>query len=252
MPVSKDDRRIAFKHENSEPPVSQLSDQLAVPTAQLQFASWSPRSHRLAVNLVLLLSIALSCGHGDVAGQVITERVLLTAPREYQQYLRRATEAITNGEYSDAIQYLDPILSGRSDTTTTPGSLPADDYFLGTSTEGLFRQSLRNEARRLLTTLPEEGRELYELQYGTDAQQLLERAVNERDVFLLSQDFVAVSVDPGRTGRHVAVGSASPGHEQPARGRGLFRSPTFGSSGRRVRPGAVLVIGGRVSQRRPA
>ncbi len=102
----------------------------------------------------------------------IQDGVLLPAPpREYRQALSRAKDSIAEGEFSDAIDALVEIL-GRPDT---------EDYFIDDG-DGETQQSLKSAARALLGSLPKAGQDIYELQYGVEARQLLEQAVAARDI----------------------------------------------------------------------
>jgi outer membrane protein assembly factor BamB len=123
-------------------------------------------------------------------------RVLMLAPREYQQQLRQAEEAIASEEYSSAIQSLAAILtSDAEDDVAQPpaGGLVgrdvevSEDFFIGHPGASEFRSSLRGEARRLLGSLPPRGKELYRLQYNAEAARLLSTALESRDAGRLEE-----------------------------------------------------------------
>lgn len=111
-------------------------------------------------------------------------QILMLAPREYQQRLKQAERSIEDEEYSDAIEILESFL--RPSATPTEGGVNQEDYFLGRPGEAQLRGSLRSEARRLLGSLPEAGREIYRLQYAAEADRLLEKALTDHDVESLS------------------------------------------------------------------
>ena len=56
-----------------------------------------------------------------------------------------------------------------------------EDYFFQPKRDKPIHRSLKAEAQRLLGELPSEGREAYELLYGTTAQQGLEAAIAQGD-----------------------------------------------------------------------
>ena len=97
--------------------------------------------------------------------------MLPTPPREFQRALTRAKRAIDEEQYSDAIEALVELLG-------TPGN---EDFFVEGRQDGP-RRSLKSAARDLLGDLPKAGIAIYELQYGVEAKQLLEQAVEARDL----------------------------------------------------------------------
>ena len=101
--------------------------------------------------------------------------VFLPAPREYLRELEQIAEDLEKESYVDAITRLDYLLNGRPDQQQL-----SEDYFLP-GQKGKPRYSLKHEAIRLLNTLPEQGRQAYELAYGTDAAQQLEQAIADHD-----------------------------------------------------------------------
>lgn len=119
---------------------------------------------------------------GSAHGQLTAPRlgdalpVFLPAPRELMRELDRAAKDIQEKQYVDAITRLHFILNG--DITDPDGS--SEDYFLP-ARKGKPRTSIKHEADQLIASLPEEGREAYELAYGTDAAKRLEQAVAQRD-----------------------------------------------------------------------
>src|SRR6185436_7841775 len=60
------------------------------------------------------------------------------------------------------------------------------DFFLPSRSESGTYSSLKNEAQRLLGSMPAKGREWYELQFGAQARARMEAAVAKRDPFEMS------------------------------------------------------------------
>lgn len=100
--------------------------------------------------------------------------IFLPAPRELRRMLSAAEEAIAASQYAEAVDALGSILVDTE----------SEDYFLGTG-EGA-QASLKAEAQRLLGTMPEAGRQQYEIKYGPAANRLLEQAVAEGNMQTLS------------------------------------------------------------------
>ncbi len=116
--------------------------------------------------------------------EIETPRVLMLAPREYQQRLKQAERAIEQQQYGEAISHLGSLLHLQpQEAVTGPVAIDPvqEDYFLGRAGESLYQTSLRSQALRLLGSLPSAGRELYELQFGAEARRLLEQALENSD-----------------------------------------------------------------------
>ena len=98
-------------------------------------------------------------------------QVYLPTDRQLARGMNRAKERIAEGEYSQAIRFLDDVL--RDDR---------EDYFLPTANaEGEYR-GLKEAARDLIAELPEDGMALYQAMYGPAAQRDLERARTLGDI----------------------------------------------------------------------
>ena len=63
----------------------------------------------------------------------------------------------------------------------------SQDFFVGPFSQSTVRVSLKSEARRLLGSMPAVARELYELQFGAEAQALLDEAAASGDVAKLTE-----------------------------------------------------------------
>jgi outer membrane protein assembly factor BamB len=94
----------------------------------------------------------------------LADDVFLPPDRRTLQRFFQAREFIAKGRYSEAVQHLGAILGAP------------EDFFFQPEPNQPIHRSLRIEAQRLIGRMPEEGRELYELQYGVRARQLLDEA----------------------------------------------------------------------------
>ncbi len=107
------------------------------------------------------------------------------APRVLQQYLKRAEKAISEQDYRAAVELLGSILTGQ---TRDPDLAEIQqDYFIRGFADTKHRTSIKARALKLLGELPAEGRQWYELKFGTEAAQLVKRAVEQRDISLLHE-----------------------------------------------------------------
>ena len=102
------------------------------------------------------------------------DNLFLPADRAILQQLGRARKWLDQGHYSDAIECLDKILESP------------DDYFFQPDKQVPTHRSLKAEAQRLLGQMPREGRELYELHSGGNAQRMLDEAVAAGDATKLA------------------------------------------------------------------
>jgi outer membrane protein assembly factor BamB/tetratricopeptide (TPR) repeat protein len=112
------------------------------------------------------------------------EDLFLLAPRELQRLLDEGEEAIAEKRFSEGITALASLLAdGEGEESDVLGQ----DFFIGKSKPGYYVKSIKGEALRLLSNLPEEGRRSLEIQFGVSARQALDAAVAARS-------FDAVSV----------------------------------------------------------
>ena len=100
---------------------------------------------------------------------------LPTPPRELERILAKADRAMQNGQYAEAIEYLDGLLR-RSDL---------GDFLIAEPDAEYADASFRDAALDLLARLPEAGRELYELERGAEARKQLNQALQTGDLGLL-------------------------------------------------------------------
>ena len=149
--------------------------------------------HRLRVRCgvfwVVVRSVVILAvwGHSVAVGQRLPvssgrlQTVFLPAPRELRQELNKAIKDLEDEQYVDAIARLDLILSSQDDKSAEFG----EDYFLP-GKDGEPLRSIKSEALRLIGELPIVGREVYQLQHGADAKQMLDRAIERHDLGALA------------------------------------------------------------------
>ncbi|MEC7447448.1 MAG: PQQ-binding-like beta-propeller repeat protein [Planctomycetota bacterium] len=100
------------------------------------------------------------------------DSIFVPAPREYVRPLQKAEEAIGEGEFAEAVDLLGQILADET----------IEDYFLPAPGGKGSWMSLKSRALSILEQLPPRGRELFELKYGIEAQQILAQAVKNRNL----------------------------------------------------------------------
>ncbi|MBN2217204.1 MAG: PQQ-binding-like beta-propeller repeat protein, partial [Pirellulales bacterium] len=109
------------------------------------------------------------------AGETPEADVFPRPERALVRQLDNANKLIAQRRYGEAVRCLDVILRA------------SEDYLYQPDDKKPRHRSLQAEANRILGSMPGEGRELYELQYGSEARQLLDRAVAKRDRDLLDE-----------------------------------------------------------------
>lgn len=105
----------------------------------------------------------------------LADNVFLPPDRRTLQKLSQAKELIAKGRYGEAVQNLGAILEGP------------EDFFFQPQPNQPIHRSLKAEAQRLIGQMPREGRELYELEYGVRAKQLLAEATAAGDAHILAE-----------------------------------------------------------------
>ncbi|MBN2473024.1 MAG: PQQ-binding-like beta-propeller repeat protein [Pirellulales bacterium] len=120
----------------------------------------SESSAQIIVNGRILMPGDSSDAYGELA-----ENVFLPADRTILQRLAQAHVLLEQDRYSEAVRYLGAILDAP------------EDYFFQPDKNEPVHRSLKAEAHRLIGQMPKKGRELYELQYGTRARQMLTEAL---------------------------------------------------------------------------
>ena len=103
------------------------------------------------------------------------ENVFLRADRITLQKLADARQLLADGRLAEAVRYLGDIAEG------------SEDFFFQPEKDSPLNRSLKSEVQRLIGQMPREGRELYELQYGARARQMLEAAIQAGDASRLAE-----------------------------------------------------------------
>jgi len=101
--------------------------------------------------------------------------VFLPNNRTHSRGIRKAQLRIAEGEFTQAIRYLDDLL--ESDR---------EDSFVVTGNAGEF-SGLKETARRIIGNLPEHGKQLYEATYGPVARRELKRGIGSGDFEMIRQ-----------------------------------------------------------------
>ena len=109
------------------------------------------------------------------------QNVFLPAPRDLRQLLTRARKSLDQQEYADAVMQLGTLLTSKKPADAAESSPENQDFFIPIAGNTEKSTSLKTEAQRLLGSMPKEGRDLYELQFGTDARLLLDTAIKAGD-----------------------------------------------------------------------
>jgi outer membrane protein assembly factor BamB len=111
---------------------------------------------------------------GEADDEVI-DGVFLPPDRSAKRRLETAKEMTESRRYGEAVRYLGSLLES------------SEDYFFKTEPTDTVFQSLKAEAGRLIGSLPAEGRESYELQFGAKARRMLEEAAGANDFVELAE-----------------------------------------------------------------
>jgi outer membrane protein assembly factor BamB len=111
----------------------------------------------------------------SASNEDLADNVFLPPDRRTLQRLSQAKDLIAKGRYGEAVRNLGVILES-----------PEDFFFQPQKNQPIHR-SLKAEAQHLIGQMPREGRELYELEFGAKAKQLLQQAVAAGDAQGLAQ-----------------------------------------------------------------
>ncbi len=111
----------------------------------------------------------------ESANEDNAENVFVPADRETLRKLSDAKSLLAEGRFGEAVRNLGALLDG------------AEDYFFQPDKQSPMHRSLKAESQRLIGGLPREGRELYELQYGARARQLLDEALKAADATRMAE-----------------------------------------------------------------
>ncbi len=121
----------------------------------------------------------------------VSENVFLPPDRRTLQQLADARTLIAESRFGEAVRYLGAILESR------------EDFFYRPDQTSTMYRSLRAEAQRLIGQMPREGREVYELQYGAQAKQMLNAALTAGDMAAVAD--VAREFFHTRAGYHATL-----------------------------------------------
>ena len=165
--------------------------------------TWGPFATRVALGLILWIAISQAAPAqqggvpganarnpgqlqplaGKAAGGSAAENslsegegpsVFAKAARTQIQLLGLARQLVDRGRYAEAVRALGAILDS-----------PEDNFLPERS--GPVHRSLKSEAQQMLGRMPAAGAELYELQFGARARQMLDEAIAEGSVSGLTE-----------------------------------------------------------------
>lgn len=95
--------------------------------------------------------------------------VYLPTDRTLSRGMARARERIANGEYQEALAFLQQVLERE------------EDKFIDDSSNAEAHLGLKATARQMIAELPPQGREMYRLLHAASAQRQLETAISDGD-----------------------------------------------------------------------
>ena len=103
------------------------------------------------------------------SGATVGQSAFAPVQRSMLLLFSRAQRLMDEGRHGEAAQCLGVILDGP------------DDYFFRPAASSPVHRSLKAEAQRMIGRMPQKGRELYELEFGSVARRMLEEAVTAGD-----------------------------------------------------------------------
>jgi outer membrane protein assembly factor BamB len=106
---------------------------------------------------------------GSQPGEGVDDVVIFARDRDAEQLLKKAAGFLDEKRYSEAARALGAIIEAP------------EDFFYQPQADLSLHKSIKVEAERLLGSLPAEGRQAYELQFGSQAEELLNEALADRD-----------------------------------------------------------------------
>jgi outer membrane protein assembly factor BamB len=111
------------------------------------------------------------CGAADdAADRESSHGVLPTAGHKVQRQFSLACQAIQQQRFGEAVATLQTLVGGD-----------VEDLFLAPDEQTATQTTVRREALKLIGSLPPEGRESYQLQFGPQAQAMLQQAAAAGD-----------------------------------------------------------------------
>lgn len=128
-----------------------------------------------AVVLIVAASYLTDVGAARASTADEAQNVFQTPDRRTMRKLSQSHTLIQMGRYGEAVRYLGEILE------------EPEDFFIRADEKSPVYTSLKSEAERIIGRLPAKGRELYELQFGAQARQMLTDALKSGDVLRLAE-----------------------------------------------------------------
>jgi outer membrane protein assembly factor BamB/tetratricopeptide (TPR) repeat protein len=120
----------------------------------------------------------------SAAAEDTGDKVFVSPDRDMIKMLARSRKLLAEGRFGEAVRNLDAILEKLERGQTSEGS---GDFFLEPDKTSARSRGLRAEVQDLIGQMPPEGRELYELQYGARARQMLSDALDTGDIKNMSE-----------------------------------------------------------------
>ena len=167
------------------------------PTFITVFRNVNEATSLLRLLLVMLTVLAFGYSNSlELTAQEPTTNVFLPAPRVVKQHLSRAKRAVEEEQFGDAVSHLGTILTHSFEEEVAPnadsnanqeGTDENQDYFVELEESPGTFVSLKGEAQRLLGSLPPQALEIYELQYGTEAKQILNASLSSGNISGLTE-----------------------------------------------------------------
>lgn len=134
---------------------------------------------RRTVFTIIVVFLTAITGSESLLGQNTTR--LTPPPRELLLQLQRGIQSVKDKEHSDAVRQLGAVLAPPEDSEP---EFKQDYFTQGEQANSL--QSLRAQAEHWIGQMPADGRKLYELRFGAEANALLEQATDEFNVLALA------------------------------------------------------------------
>jgi outer membrane protein assembly factor BamB len=145
----------------------------------LRQAAWTTLALALAgsdVRLPVVSILTPTIPAARAAEPLLEESIYFPTDRASMQRLATASKLFDEKRYGEAVRLLGSLLEA-----------PEDYFFRPKGQQQQVYHSLKTEAQRLLGTMPAEGRESYETQFGAEAQRLLDEAVAASDADRLAE-----------------------------------------------------------------
>ncbi|MBL8830387.1 MAG: hypothetical protein JNM18_25650, partial [Planctomycetaceae bacterium] len=169
--------------------------------SRLSLAALAISATLLAATVMFIAPYAWAQAEADVA-----PTVFVSADRKVILALRNSQELLAEKRYSEAVRLLGSVLESSEDFFVSPERKAAAEkeepktpnpaqairqrfpgQMMQQLTSQMVNRSLKSEAQRLIGELPAEGREAYELQFGADAQRLLDAAARSGSISGLAE-----------------------------------------------------------------